>query len=54
KAISIVGGVMVSTLVQALENGNVGKVISVKNLENGVIIKGTIQEDGTIIVLEVK
>lgn len=54
KAISIVGGVMVSTLVQALENGNVGKIISVKNLENGVIIRGTIQEDGTIIVLEVK
>ncbi len=54
KAVSIVGGVMVSTLAQALENGNVGKIISVKNLENGVIIRGTIQEDGTIIVLEVK
>jgi len=54
KAVSIVGGVSVSTLVQALENGYAGNVISLKNLDTGMIIKGTVQEDGTVIVLEVK
>lgn len=54
KAISIVGGVRVSTLVQALENGYVGNVINVKNLDTGMIIKGIVQEDGTVVVLEVK
>ncbi len=54
KAYSIVGGVTVSVLAQALEHGYVGNVISVKNLDNGSIIKGTVQQDGTVIVLEVK
>jgi len=54
KAVSIVGGVSISTLVQALENGYVGNIISVKNLDTGAIIKGTVQQDGTIVVLEVK
>ncbi|MGC8902844.1 MAG: flagellar basal body P-ring formation chaperone FlgA [Fervidobacterium sp.] len=54
KAISIVSGITVSTLAQALENGYVGSVISVKNTDNGSIIKGTVREDGTIMVLEVK
>lgn len=54
KAVSNVGGVTVSTLVQSLEHGYVGNVISVKNLDSGKILRGTVQEDGTIIVLEVK
>lgn len=54
KAYSIVGGVTVSVLAQALEHGYAGNVISVKNLDNGSIIKGTVQQDGTVMVLEVK
>ncbi|MGQ9856983.1 MAG: flagellar basal body P-ring formation chaperone FlgA [Fervidobacterium sp.] len=54
KAYSVVGGIMVSTLVQALEHGYVGNVIKLKNLDNGAIITGTVKEDGSVIVLEVK
>jgi len=54
KAYSIVGGVVVSILAQALEHGYVGNVISIKNIDNGVIIRGTVQQDGTVMVLEVK
>ncbi|MEJ5257626.1 MAG: flagellar basal body P-ring formation chaperone FlgA [Fervidobacterium sp.] len=54
KAYSVVGGIMVSTLVQALEHGYVGNVIRLKNLDNGAIITGTVKEDGSVSVLEVK
>jgi len=54
KAYSVVGGVVVSILVQALEHGYEGNVISIKNIDNGSIIRGTVQSDGTVLVLEVK
>ncbi|AMW32761.2 flagellar basal body P-ring formation chaperone FlgA [Fervidobacterium islandicum] len=54
KAYSRVGGVTVSILAQALEHGYVGSVISIKNIDNGSIVKGTVQENGTVIVLEVE
>lgn len=54
KAYSNIGGISVSILAQALENGYVGNVIRVKNLDNGSIINGTVEEDGTIKVFEGK
>lgn len=54
RAFSIVGGVTVSTLVQALESGYTGNVVSVKTVDGGVILKGIVRDDGTVIVLEVK
>uniref|UniRef100_A0A7C5RIL6 Flagellar basal body P-ring formation protein FlgA n=1 Tax=Fervidobacterium thailandense TaxID=1008305 RepID=A0A7C5RIL6_9BACT len=54
KAFSVVGGVTVSTLVQALESGYTGNVINVKIIDGGVILKGIVRDDGTVAVLEVK
>lgn len=54
KAFSVVGGVTVSTLVQALESGYTGNVINVKVIDGGVILKGIVRDDGTVAVLEVK
>lgn len=54
RAISVVGGVTVSTLVQALESGYTGNVINVKIVDGGAILKGIVRDDGTVAVLEVK
>lgn len=54
KAVSNVGGVSASVLVQALEDGRIGNVVSVRNLTTGNVLKGTVLGDGTVLVLEVK
>ncbi len=54
KAYSNIGGISVSILAQALENGYIGNVIRIKNQDNGSIINGTVEEDGTIKVFEGK
>jgi len=54
KAYSNIEGISVSILAQALENGYVGNVIRIKNLDNGSIINGTVEKDGTIKVFEGK
>lgn len=54
KAYTVISGITASTLVQALENGYVGNTITVKNIDSGVILKGIVRPDGTIIILEVK
>lgn len=54
KAYSNIGGISVSVIAQALENGYVGNVIRIKNLDSGSIISGIVKEDGTVKVLEGK
>lgn len=54
KAYSNIGGISVSVIAQALENGYVGNVIRIKNLDSGSIISGIVKEDGTVRVLEGK
>ncbi|WOJ88640.1 flagellar basal body P-ring formation chaperone FlgA [Methylocapsa polymorpha] len=42
------GGLTITTYGAALQSGSVGEVISVRNLDSGVTISGTVQSDGSI------
>jgi flagellar basal body P-ring formation protein FlgA len=41
-------GLEISTYATALQNGSVGDVISVRNLDSGLTISGTVQQDGSV------
>ena len=41
-------GLEITTYATALQNGSVGEVISVRNLDSGLTISGTVQEDGSV------
>ncbi|MBB4199365.1 flagella basal body P-ring formation protein FlgA [Rhodoblastus sphagnicola] len=43
-------GLNIVTNAQALQNGYVGQVVQVRNIESGVIVTGAIQADGTVLV----
>jgi len=42
------GGLMISTYGSALQAGAVGDVIPVRNLESGLTVSGTIEDDGSV------
>jgi len=42
------GGLIISTQALALQNGGVGDVVSLRNLDSGTVIKGTIAPDGSV------
>lgn len=41
-------GLIIETYAAALQSGSVGQVISVRNLDSGMTIAGTIQADGSV------
>jgi flagella basal body P-ring formation protein FlgA len=42
------GGLTITTNAMALQNGGIGDVVSLKNVDSGIIIKGTVAPDGTV------
>jgi flagella basal body P-ring formation protein FlgA len=46
------GGLVITSTAVALQNGGIGDFISARNTDSGIIIKGTVQSDGTIRVGE--
>jgi flagellar basal body P-ring formation protein FlgA len=46
------GGLVITSTAVALQNGGIGDFISARNADSGIIIKGTVQADGTIRVGE--
>ena len=42
------GGLVISTHALALQNGGVGDVVSLRNIDSGAVIKGTVAADGSI------
>ncbi|WP_264597549.1 flagellar basal body P-ring formation chaperone FlgA [Rhodoblastus acidophilus] len=43
-------GLTIVTNAQALQNGYVGQVVQVRNIESGIVVSGAIQADGTVLV----
>jgi len=43
-------GLSIVTNAQALQNGYVGQIVQVRNLESGIVVSGAIQADGTVLV----
>jgi len=43
-------GLTIATTAQALQNGYVGQLVQVRNIESGAVIYGAIQADGTVLV----
>jgi len=41
-------GLSIVTTAQALQNGAVGQVVQVRNLDSGIVVTGTVQADGSI------
>ncbi len=41
-------GLSIATTAQALQNGYIGQVVQVRNLDSGVVVSGAIQPDGSI------
>jgi flagellar basal body P-ring formation protein FlgA len=42
------GGLIISMQALALQNGGVGDVVSLRNVDSGTVIKGTVASDGSI------
>ena len=43
-------GLTIVTKAQALQNGYVGQVVQVRNIESGTVVSGAIQPDGSVLV----
>jgi flagella basal body P-ring formation protein FlgA len=43
-------GLSIVTNAQALQNGHIGEVVQVRNMESGIIVSGAIQADGSVLV----
>ncbi len=41
-------GLSIATTAQALQNGYVGQVVQVRNLDSGLVVSGAVQADGSI------
>jgi flagella basal body P-ring formation protein FlgA len=41
-------GLTITTNAMALQNGSIGDVVTLRNLESGAIIRGTVASDGTV------
>jgi flagella basal body P-ring formation protein FlgA len=46
------GGLIITSTAIALQNGSIGDFISARNADSCIVIKGTVQADGTIRVGE--
>ena len=44
------GGISIVTTGQALQNGYVGQVVQVRNLDSGLVVSGAVQADGSVTV----
>jgi flagellar basal body P-ring formation protein FlgA len=42
------GGLTITASAMALQNGGVGDLVSLRNLDSGTVIKGTVAPDGTV------
>ncbi len=42
------GGLNITTYGAALQSGSVGEIISVRNLDSGYTVTGTVQSDGSV------
>jgi flagella basal body P-ring formation protein FlgA len=42
------GGLTITTNAMALQNGSLGEVIALRNVDSGTIIRGTVASDGTV------
>jgi flagella basal body P-ring formation protein FlgA len=42
------GGLTITTSALALQNGGIGDLVSLRNLDSGNVIKGTVAPDGTV------
>ncbi len=42
------GGLMITTNALALQNGGIGDVVSLRNLDSGAVIRGTVASDGSV------
>jgi flagella basal body P-ring formation protein FlgA len=42
------GGLTITTNAMALQNGGIGDLVSLRNVDSGTIIKGTVAPDGTV------
>ncbi|MCW2274963.1 flagellar basal body P-ring formation protein FlgA [Rhodoblastus acidophilus] len=43
-------GLSIATTAQALQNGYVGQIVQVRNIESGIVVFGAIQADGSVLV----
>ena len=43
-------GISISTTAQALQNGYVGQVVQVRNLDSGLVVSGAVRADGSVMV----
>jgi flagellar basal body P-ring formation protein FlgA len=43
-------GVSIATTAQALQNGYVGQVVQVRNLDSGLVVSGAVRADGSVVV----
>jgi flagella basal body P-ring formation protein FlgA len=41
-------GIVIVTTAQALQNGYVGQVVQVRNMDSGQVVSGLVQSDGSI------
>jgi flagella basal body P-ring formation protein FlgA len=44
------GGLTISTYGSALQAGGIGDIVSVRNLDSGLTVSGTVQPDGSVLV----
>src|SRR5262245_34714707 len=42
------GGLTITASAMALQNGGIGDLVSLRNLDSGTVIKGTVASDGTV------
>jgi flagella basal body P-ring formation protein FlgA len=42
------GGLVITTYAAALQNGRVGDLVRVRNLDSGVTVSGTVLPDGSV------
>jgi flagella basal body P-ring formation protein FlgA len=42
------GGLTITTNAMALQNGGIGDLVALRNIDSGTIIKGTVAPDGTV------
>ena len=42
------GGLTITTNAMVLQNGSIGDVVTLRNIDSGTIIKGTVASDGTV------
>ena len=47
-AVFEVAGLTITTNAMALQNGGIGDVVTLRNVDSGTIIKGTVASDGTV------